>query len=308
MRSATRRSMPRGLPGIQVRCSKSRAGYDLINRPSHLLTMTQNIRLQRPARRPVGVCIFCGNAGVTKEHLLSDWLREEFPRRAEDTHTLATVVSWTPKPTLREERKQGHSGSRKIRKVCRTCNSGWISRLDDAAKRIATPLIRGAQVDLSTQDQQWLAAWLSKIAMVADSAQAQSGTVEQIDRDWLRHRGLPPLLWEVWIGFYGGIAWRELGVFQHGGHLDLTRVLPGPYKFSGYATSTAMGLGSLFALVIGNGSTMYDINIGKAADILTRILPGGKTVKWPLTYTLSDEDASAMAYILRHAVANPHVV
>jgi hypothetical protein len=114
-----------------------------------------------------GRCIFCGGSGLTKEHLLADWLREIFPRTAKDTHTFGTIESWTPKPRFVQRVKQGHAGSRKVRKVCGPCNSGWIGAIDDAAKQAIVPLIHGQSVvvtpeahersQLGSPRSQWLA-------------------------------------------------------------------------------------------------------------------------------------------------------
>jgi hypothetical protein len=200
-----------------------------------------------------GRCIFCGGSGLTKEHLLADWLREIFPRTAKDTHTFGTIESWTPKPRFVQRVKQGHAGSRKVRKVCGPCNSGWIGAIDDAAKQAIVPLIHGQSVVVTPEAQRAIATWFAKIAMVGDAMRPERSVVLQTDRDWIRRNSLPPLLWEVWIGSYDGVDWRDLGIFQHGGRLDLSAVTR-PHKLASNLEATTMGLGKLLALVIGNES------------------------------------------------------
>jgi hypothetical protein len=262
---------------------------------------------KRPKRqnlKPPGKCIFCGGGGVTKEHLFADWLREIFPRTAKDTHTLGTIESWTPRPRLVQRIKQGHAGSRKIRKVCGSCNSGWIGIIDDAARKAVVPLIRGQAAVVDSGNQRALATWFSKIAMVGDSMRPDRSVVLQADRDWIRANSSPPLLWEVWVGSYEGIDWRDLGIFQLGGRLDLSSVT-GPDKLAGYVETTTMGMGKLIGLVIGNEHPAIEINIGNAAYLLRRIWPTDSAFNWPLPIVLSDDEARSVAYILRSAIANP---
>jgi hypothetical protein len=254
--------------------------------------------------RPTGKCIFCGRPGVTHEHLFSDWLRDLFPRSAADTHTIAHAVAWTPRPTFVRQVRQGHSGTRTVRKVCRPCNSGWISKIDNAANRFAPPLIQGQSITVTQEAQQALATWFAKIATVADARRPADSVVLQSDRDWIMRRSLPPLLWQVWISSYQGTDWRDLALFQHGGILDLTEVT-GNHKLKGYVTATTFGIGNLVALVIGSEHPQIEINIGTAVLLLKRIWPSPSAFRWPLDHVLSDADANDIAEILRHAVANP---
>jgi hypothetical protein len=255
--------------------------------------------------RPAGKCIFCGGPGVTHEHLFSDWLRDLFPRSAADTHTIAQAVEWTPRPRFVRQVRQGHSGTRTVRKVCLGCNSGWISEIDDAASRFAPPLIQGQSITVTREAQEALATWFAKIATVADARLHADSVVLQSDRDWILRRSLPPLLWQIWIGSYQGTDWRDLALFQHGGILDLTAV-SGRHKLKGYVTATTFGLGNLVALVVGSEHPRIEINIGTAALLLKRIWPSPSTFGWPLYHVLSDADANDIAEILRHAVATPH--
>lgn len=152
--------------------------------------------------------------------------------------------------------------------------------------------------------QRALSVWFAKIAMVADAARTETGVHLQGDRDWLRTTLLPPLLWEIWIGSYEGILWRDLAVFHHGGRLDLTSVT-GPHSLAGYVTSSAFGMGRLFALVIGNEHPAIDLDIGTAAGRLQRIWPAREAFRWPIDNPLSDQEAGGIAYILRSATAHP---
>jgi len=248
--------------------------------------------------RPQGTCIFCGGFGLSKEHLFSDWLRELFPRTRDDKHALARLISWAPRPTFHQSVKQGHSGSRKIRKVCGRCNSGWVSLIDGAAKKIAIPLINGAAVELTREDCRALAAWFAKLAMVADAMDIRTMVVPQADRDWMRQQSLPPIRWEVWIGFYEGSEWRELAMQHHSGILNFAAI-GDPEALSGYVNSATFGLGNLLAHVI--GSEDFEIDLGTGARIMRRIWPAIDPLTWPLPHSITDDEAGAIARSLREA-------
>jgi len=255
-------------------------------------------------KKPPGKCIFCEGTSLTKEHLFADWLRELFPRTSKDTHTYGTITSWEPKPVFSGHVVQGHSGSKRIRKVCRTCNSGWISGIDERAKQAVTPLIKGDSIVVADEAQLTIATWLAKISMVGDSIQPYKSVVLQSERKWIKDKREPPPLWEVWLGSYGGNMWRDLAIFQHSGRLNLSAVT-GPGNFSGYVETTTIGIGKMLALVIGNENAALPLNIGNAAAVLKRIWPISNAFTWPRIHILSDNEAGGISHILRSAIVNP---
>src|ERR1019366_6195245 len=57
--------------------------------------------------------------------------------------------------------RQGPMTQRKVRNVCGRCNNGWMSRVVQRAKPIATLLIRGGTAELSVAHQNELASWIA---------------------------------------------------------------------------------------------------------------------------------------------------
>ncbi len=112
-------------------------------------------------------CVFCGASGgatLSKEHVTPKWLLEhlELP---EDDLLFQGVASSATDDLTRSPRihstfnfVQGH--------VCRTCNNGWMSRLESTAKGIVTPLIDQDRslASLSTQELEILVKWGVKTA------------------------------------------------------------------------------------------------------------------------------------------------
>ena len=104
--------------------------------------------------KPPGICIFCGKGGMTKQHVWPDWLKLAVPRsfaRHSQIYTHMDLQS-VDRPLVSSpivKSKQGDPAVKKVRKVCKSCNSGWMSRLETAAKPVLTPIIRGKNATLS---------------------------------------------------------------------------------------------------------------------------------------------------------------
>lgn len=111
-------------------------------------------------------CLFCGSEEMTEEHLIPGWV---FRATQRTRRPRVNVL----RHHLPENEFDDYFGHRQdtAQVVCGACNSGWISRLDNAASRVLKPLIRGeGPVLLSPSDQRDIAAWCLKIALVNDVA------------------------------------------------------------------------------------------------------------------------------------------
>jgi hypothetical protein len=115
-------------------------------------------------------CIFCNSplSGIrSQEHVFPQWLLDELEIRnvsISPTHFKpdGTVVSTRSHPvdSLREGR------------VCRPCNTGWMSNLEQQAQPLLSVLFTGARtvVELSSKERAILAKWTAKTAFVLNSA------------------------------------------------------------------------------------------------------------------------------------------
>jgi hypothetical protein len=112
--------------------------------------------------RPDKICAFCGKADgpFHKEDVLAKWLMREVPHK---------------KPWIKViGKKTGkffvtRSGLGLLnRAVCKTCNGGWMSRLENLVRPILQPMMRGQPLPLSKEDQLVLVRWLMKTAMMME--------------------------------------------------------------------------------------------------------------------------------------------
>jgi hypothetical protein len=165
---------------------------------------------------------------ISKEHVFGDWLGQIFPHAGNSTHTHG-IIDWpvaapnNEPPTITIGGGQGHSGTKKVKVVCATCNETWLStKIENATKPILIPLIAGLPVELLIADQGKLATWAAKTVMTAEHVNKRPPAILQSERTWLMGTLSPPPGWFIFATPYSGTEWRELGIFQHSGRLAVS--------------------------------------------------------------------------------------
>jgi hypothetical protein len=161
--------------------------------------------------RPQRYCIFCGGAGLTKEHIWADWLKKYIPKDMPSYSESHAIVH----RTRIDENKKVRSGdprSRRLKVVCAKCNNGWMSRLQERAKPILLPLILGKPTVLSEEGQRISATWATMAIMVAEFFDPKKVAISQDERFLLRVREIPPMNWKIWIAHFRRGDWAGLWV------------------------------------------------------------------------------------------------
>src|SRR5262249_46547443 len=244
--------------------------------------------------------------GVTQEHVFGIWLRQIFPRDEKTTHTKG-LVEWPNTENssilnVKTTQGQGHSGSKQVKVVCKTCNGTWLSnQVEEAAKPILIPLIAGRPLTLTPQMQRTLALWAAKTAMT--SAYINKGPMaHQYEAFWLRGHLMPPPGWFISIAPYVGSEWRDLGIFQHQTKLEL----PSSYYGRPIAhnlAQTFLGMGNLLIIVRNSSWTRLFPHIATAIPGAIRIWPPARRdCCWPTPHVLTDvETAELTTFIQRVA-------
>lgn len=251
------------------------------------------------------LCIFCQKGHLSKEHVFGDWLKPIFPRDATTTHTAGTIRPvrglLAKEPLISARSRPGHSGSKKVRVVCETCNNGWMSQLEEATKPMLLPLIRGDALRLTPDIQGQIATWATKTVICAEHVNPRSsGGITQSERTWLMDRRTPPDHWFVWIAAYNDKSWADLGIFQERGRLEVASV-GAPTIFKHYVHATTFGMGHILFLVIGTEFPNADAPL---AQIDRRTLqqiwpPKSRSLIWPPATFLKDPQANAVANVLK---------
>jgi hypothetical protein len=154
-----------------------------------------------------GSCVFCGVRGpLTGEHVYGKWLS----RIGLDLSPTAHGAG----PLNRIPRQMGVTSPfrRTVRDVCGQCNSGWMGRLEEVARRVLTPFILGESGTIDASDRGGLAAWAQKTALVAMLVSSEVerslgyGLPSKEYLELYEHRdSMTPLpTTQMWIGKYVG--------------------------------------------------------------------------------------------------------
>lgn len=157
--------------------------------------------------KPAGKCVFCGGAPLTKGHIWPDWIDRALGITAQghlqEEGLFETFSTQLPKNDYALIDRQGSAGQRKPRNTCLACNGGWMSRMEDSAKRPTARLIRGERQFLSPVDQIAVAALLCLISTRIEFIGTQRAVSAQ-DRNWLRLARMPSASWKIWIAKFIG--------------------------------------------------------------------------------------------------------
>ncbi len=147
-------------------------------------------------------CIFCGGPGpLTRDHVLTRRAAKHI-RTRRGALTFRNI-RFSQDGTSTEFETENFEVAPKV--LCeRTCNSGWLERLEDGAWPIMEPLIEGRTRTLSIRRQKILAALITAKVMVAEFAGENPwGTYfTEAERRALyrdRNHSPPGNIW-VWIG------------------------------------------------------------------------------------------------------------
>jgi hypothetical protein len=156
--------------------------------------------------RPQRYCIFCNGPRLSKEHVWADWLKAYIPMEMTKHSTGIAIVNKTNtessiKPNTGDPRR------RTIRVVCKTCNEGWMSKLQEKAKPFLLPLIKGERTVLGEEAQKVIAAWAAMAIMVAEFFVQHRSAIPYTERESLRQTQTVPENWKIWVGNFQRGNW-----------------------------------------------------------------------------------------------------
>jgi hypothetical protein len=152
---------------------------------------------------PQNRCIFCGVVGrLTKEHIWANWLKAYIPKDMVNYQAGTVTVDGLGRPLLeRGKTVAGDPHSLRVKCVCEACNNGWMSRLQERAKPVVLPLIKGETTTLTRRKQELASAWIAMAVICAEFGDRSRVAVQPEDRQWLMTRRMPPATgWKIWIG------------------------------------------------------------------------------------------------------------
>ena len=235
-------------------------------------------------------CVFCGGSPVTREHVLGQWI----PKAVGLTNAvfIVNVPSTLPDGSTILKRRPSRTVDVICKRVCKSCNVGWMSSIEGSASRLLGPMIQGRPVTLSAEDQMLIARWTMKTAIMVEHLHSiPSPNAPQILR-WLIEGGTAPS--RLWILL---AARSQSGSFIECDHRALRLRSHGPFvhNVEGALVTFAIGHVVLQAFKAPPGSG-EEIRIpGPSRGFISQICPVGDVVcAWPPPNILSQEHLTTM--------------
>src|SRR5689334_17206096 len=103
------------------------------------------------------LCAFCGSTEpLTREHVFGQWVSKIGLDLSSVRHGAG------PLNGLPRDMGEQPPYWRTVKDFCASCNNGWMSRLEDAARRALSSLILGKPGTISTEDQPVIVMWAQK--------------------------------------------------------------------------------------------------------------------------------------------------
>jgi len=210
-------------------------------------------------------------------------------------HTNKTVFL---QPILGKKR-QGAVTQRKIRKVCESCNGGWMKRIVDRSRSSVENLIVDKPCEINGEAQTNIAAWVALAAVMAEFTDALTAAIPDTDRGSLMRTSDAPPNWTIYLGRYQGIGFP----YRHHG---TKFILPSSIDKAGaienadadFFQATTYALGPLLVHAYSSTSTaLIDwLRANISYPTLIQVWPRRDgCMDWPCTPVLGDTESGAIA-------------
>jgi hypothetical protein len=227
---------------------------------------------------------------MSQEHVFPEWQSKLFPDLTEVDY-VRQFRSRTGEST--EQNWPGRPFGLTVGDFCGGCNGGWMSRLENEVKSVLAPLILDGERTLTILDQDVVARWATKTALVAGPACAGGGQIASpATYRWFGdHRSALPGS-HVWLGRYDGEGQFPISFHLHGMGIrcaeDADLVLKEGDQTNAFHAAFAIGHLALFVFyceLLDGPST-----VGGSSDTRTLIWPATKPVYWPPSEPISQTD------------------
>lgn len=242
-------------------------------------------------------CVFCGaTTNMSKEHVWPGWVRKLLPPEVLN-RDYTYVYENTEGEFLRVPRQPIFQ--KRVRSVCQPCNSGWMSRREDAVKPYIEGMLVGRGRQLHTESQAAIATWGALKAFVAQRSFRQEDPYGRIPQEDYRdlyetrdERQLP----EPFTVYTAKAAWSDGAAAP--GFFRLNGIARGRKQRNhqdGYLlTFTALNLVVQVLRIFGDERAEFIHRPGLAPSI-AQIWPTGESFTWPPGAALTKDGILALA-------------
>lgn len=233
-------------------------------------------------------CVFCGWEGkLTKEHVWPRWLQDVFP-------PASGIVGHTSIAGEDSRRWGAVPFEQTVKDVCHSCNTGWMNNLEIAAQPLLKPMFKGHGKALHERGQATLATWGLKTIMMCALTQPSSPIIPHEHYTALYERRCerePPSSVYVSLAAYSGQRWAS----YYRAHdlvvsFERSKGLP-----DAAAYGVTLTIGQVGFQVFGSTSDVRNFITGPLLKILCPIWPFEKSIIWPATRWLNDDELIRLA-------------
>lgn len=150
-----------------------------------------------------GKCLYCSYEGVlSQEHVLPDWLSNVFPPENRQSYKRLERPDFIDFSKTSDVNSKFYSQNKtiydsKVYNVCKECNNGWMSNLQNIAKPFVSSLGRGEWGNFTSTKQSILSRWAAMISLNMHS-QLKSIQTNEIGLQRLKN-GEMPAGWQIYI-------------------------------------------------------------------------------------------------------------
>jgi hypothetical protein len=222
----------------------------------------------------------------------ADWLRNYIPRTKSEFYSQSGIM-FRSRTDAKITRHTGDPHSGRIRCVCGTCNSGWMSVIQNQTKPILIPLLKGDRYTLRKRDQAILATWITMFTMVAEFRlrPGELAAISADERKQFMKTQNPLPNWKIWIGAIDDENWKgryihtTLPVYSPDDVVKRTENnVPVPNT-----QTTTFTVNKLYVHVL--SSSVVEIDRQKISQrFVQRVWPLlTKTIKWPPRFLMPDD-------------------
>jgi len=257
-------------------------------------------------------CVFCEvNNANSREHFYSGWMHDLLPLGPEGTYS-GEFIEEHPKTREVGKRykrvKPGELFTKKMKVVCGQCNNGWMSQLDEAAKPLLTPIIKGEAVTLDAAGLEIIARWATLKAIVSEHDAGSTFVTPIEDRKAFMGGGPIPAYFNIYLLSHKCAS--RIGYVRTSQVVALSPHGPQP-PLDGRSKNTQQ-ISVIF------GSAMLHINAARVDGfriedrlhmpkvVERRIWPPNITpLSWPATPVLTCDQMRELAYAMERIMALP---
>ena len=206
-----------------------------------------------------------------------------------------TIRMGKPVRRIQKKPQQGHVYTKRIYSVCKTCNETWMGKIEEAAKPLLIPMLRGLPMVLQRTDRTTLSTWLALKIMIGESDDARDIVTLREERVFfMETRTIPPSM-KIWIASHDAQDWYT-GYWIQTLRANLTPDPPVAGNFKNIQATT-FGFGHVLSFSLSITVPHLDLNPNTRLPLLPLrpLWPlTDSDIAWPLP-NLSSSDAEDIA-------------